>query len=177
MDVRRVVTGRDAGGRSVVAQDRVVEPVTVSMLPGMEFHRLWGADDPATLPRSGSPAPGKDYFPPPGGFRFGMFTVPPDSVAALPEDLEAALGEIESKLPGLVGHMEPEAPGMHTTDTVDYLYVVSGRVTLELDEGESVDLAAGDTVIQNGTRHAWRNSHPEPCVMVVAMVGTGAFRP
>ncbi len=175
MKVRRVVTGRDGRGRSGFVQDTEVEGITVSMLPGMEFHRLWGADDASSLPGDGSEPSGPNYFPPAGGFRFGMFTVPGETVAALPEDLESALGEIEARLPGLVAHMEPENPGMHTTATVDYIYVVSGNVTLELDEGRTVDLGPGDTVIQNGTRHAWHNRHPEPAVMVVAMVGTDAF--
>ena len=67
--------------------------------------------------------------------------------------------------------MEPDSPGMHTTDTVDFEYVVSGRIVLELDDGETVELGPGDTVVQNGTRHAWRNPFAEPCQMVVVLVG------
>jgi mannose-6-phosphate isomerase-like protein (cupin superfamily) len=67
--------------------------------------------------------------------------------------------------------MEPDAPGMHTTDTIDFEYVISGRVVLELDDGASVELGPGDTVVQNGTRHAWRNPFDEPCRMVVFLVG------
>jgi hypothetical protein len=32
-------------------------------------------------------------------------------------------------------------------------------------------LQPGDTVIQNGTRHLWRNPGPESCLMAVFMVG------
>src|SRR5689334_18176005 len=32
-------------------------------------------------------------------------------------------------------------------------------------------LEPGDTVVQNGTRHRWRNPGSEPCVMAVFMVG------
>jgi mannose-6-phosphate isomerase-like protein (cupin superfamily) len=35
-----------------------------------------------------------------------------------------------------------------------------------------VHLRAGDTVVQNGTRHRWRNEGTEPCRIVVFMVGT-----
>ena len=42
---------------------------------------------------------------------------------------------------------------------------------LELDDGASVELGPGDTVVQNGTRHAWRNPYSEPCRMVVFLVG------
>ena len=60
---------------------------------------------------------------------------------------------------------------MHTTATVDYEVVLSGRVVLELDDGETRELKAGDTVIQNGTRHAWRNPFDEPCLLAVVLVG------
>lgn len=45
MKVRRVVTGQDASGKSVFVSDEEVEPVTLELLPGAEFHRLWGADE------------------------------------------------------------------------------------------------------------------------------------
>jgi hypothetical protein len=51
--------------------------------------------------------------------------------------------------------LEPQNPGMHTTDTVDFDVIVSGEVFLELDDGSEVLLKAGDCVVQNGTRHAW----------------------
>jgi mannose-6-phosphate isomerase-like protein (cupin superfamily) len=170
--VRRVVTGHSDEGKAVVASDDAVEPVELALLPGYEFHRIWGADATLTFPGPGSRPDAPQYFPPVAGFRFGLFTVPPDTVA-LPGDLDigAALAEMERELPGMAGHMEPDAPGMHTTATVDYEYVVSGHVTLELDDGVEVELGPGDTVVQNGTRHAWRNRGSEPCQMVVVLVG------
>jgi len=112
------------------------------------------------------------YFPSVGGFRFGLFTVAPDTVTAIEDlDIEAALGEMEERLPGLAAPLESDHPGMHTTATVDYEYVVSGRCVLELDDGATRELRAGDTVVQNGTRHAWRNPYDEPCVLVVVLVG------
>jgi mannose-6-phosphate isomerase-like protein (cupin superfamily) len=104
--------------------------------------------------------------------------VAPDSTTMVENlDIAAALGEMEQKLPGLAGHMEPDNPGMHTTATVDYEYVASGRCVLELDDGATRELGPGDTVIQNGTRHAWRNPYDEPCVMVVVAVGAHHDQP
>ena len=77
----------------------------------------------------------------------------------------------EEKLPGMAEHLETENPGMHTTDTVDYEVVISGEVVLELDDGAEVTLKPGDTVIQNGTRHAWRNRTEKPAVLVVVLIG------
>ena len=172
MHVRRVVTGITPAGKSVFADDSSVDPIVVDLLPGYEFHRLWGSDSAATLPDAGGPRDPLPYFPTASGFRFGLFTVPPDA-SAVPADLDigAALAHLEQALPGMATHMEPDNPGMHTTDTVDYEYIVSGRVILELDDGATVELGPGDTVIQNGTRHAWRNPFDEPCQMVVVLVG------
>lgn len=172
MGIRRVVTGHDSDGKAVFASDEAVVPITSDLVPGMEFFRLWGSDETCRFPDDGSKPMAPNYFPPLAGFRFGLFTVPPDSTTMLDDlDFEAAFGEIEEKLPGLIGHMEPDAPGMHTTASVDYEYVVSGRVVLELDDGATRELGPGDTVIQNGTRHAWRNPYDETCVLVVVLVG------
>src|SRR5215475_3810034 len=80
MKIRRVVTGHTHDGKAIVASDTEVDGITVALMPGMEFHRLWGADTAPIFPDRGSPYPSGAYFPPVGGFRFGLFTVPPDSV-------------------------------------------------------------------------------------------------
>lgn len=172
MGVRRVVTGHDGQGRAVFASDGEVEPIRIDLLPGFELLRVWGGDEPASFPDEGSHPTSPEYFPPLGGFRFGLFTVPPDAVGVPADlDIEAALTEMEERLPGMAAHMEPDNPGMHTTASVDFEFIVSGRVVLELDDGVTKELGPGDTVIQNGTRHAWRNPFDEPCTMVVALVG------
>ena len=152
MKVRRVVTGHDAGGKAVFVSDEEVEPVTVALAPGSEFHRLWGSDQPPHFPDDGAQPAHLTYFPPVGGFRFGLFAVPPAGQVTLPDDLDIgiAMSEMEEKLPGLATHMEPDAPGMHTTATIDYEYVIEGEVVLELDDGAEVTLRPGDTVVQNG---------------------------
>lgn len=171
MDVRIVVTGHDSDGKAVFARDEVVAPITLAAMPGAEFHRLWGSDEPQTYPDAGTAPDAPAYFPPVGGFRFGLFTLPPQQEADYPEDMQAAMEEVENRLPGMMAHMEIDQPGMHTTDTTDFEIVLSGRVVLELDDGAEVTLAAGDTVVQNGTRHRWRNPGTEPAVIGVAIVG------
>jgi quercetin dioxygenase-like cupin family protein len=81
------------------------------------------------------------------------------------------LAEVEELMPGMLGHVERDDPGMHTTVTIDVEYVVSGRIVLELDDGATVELGPGDTVVQNGTRHAWRNPFDEPATLVVVLIG------
>ncbi|TIO18230.1 MAG: cupin domain-containing protein, partial [Mesorhizobium sp.] len=48
---------------------------------------------------------------------------------------------------------------------------VKGRLILELDDGRTVELNAGDTVVQQGTRHAWRNPGDQPATISVIMLG------
>jgi mannose-6-phosphate isomerase-like protein (cupin superfamily) len=174
MKVRRVVTGHDRSGKAVFVSDREVEPTTVALMPGAEFHKLWGADRAPSFPDDGAEPAQSTYFPPIGGFRFGMFTLPPNTRGAGPpatSDAAAAVRELEEKLPGMAGYMEPNAPGMHTTDTIDFEIVLDGEVVLELDDGKEAHLKAGDTVVQNGTRHAWRNKGNEVCRMLVILIG------
>ena len=178
MRVRRVTTGHNALGKAVVASDTEVDGRTLELLPGAEFHRLWGADRPPRFPDDGSQPEGPSYFPPVGGFRFMMFTVAPHTTSRRAAvDRHALLAEMEATLPGLAAHMEPNNPGMHTTDTIDFEYIIAGDVWLDLDDGAAVHLRAGDTVVQNGTRHRWRNEGSEPCRIVVFMVGTPRHPP
>jgi quercetin dioxygenase-like cupin family protein len=91
-------------------------------------------------------------------------------------DLGTALAEFETNCPGLLGALESLETGMHTSDTIDFEYVVSGEVDLELDDGATVRLRAGDTLVQNGTRHAWHNRGTDPCVVVACLVGAERLR-
>lgn len=172
MRTRRVVTGQAEDGRAVVLGDDRVAPITVALIPGAEFHRIWGSDSTPALPSSVDAPRPEEWFPPAGGFRFGFVTLPPGP-AAMPEELDmaAALAELQEKLPGLAELMEPDSPGMHTSDTVDVVLVLSGQATLELDDGALIILDAGDCLVQHGTRHAWRNLTSEPCTMAAAIVG------
>ena len=173
MDVRRVVTGHDADGKAVFVSDEAVAPIVPTILPGNQFHRLWGGDVAPHFPDDGSRPDDRSYFPPVGGFRFGLFTIPPDGGAGAPPglDMQAALADLEEKLPGLAGHLEVDDPGMHTTATIDFEVVLSGEVTLELDDGAKVSLSPGDTVVQNGTRHRWSNPGTAPAVLAVFICG------
>ena len=161
---RRVVTGQTANGKSVFVSDEV--------LPEGQFAQLWGSDEPVALPTDGAEPKWTRFFPPANGFRFLVWTLAPDppggTEALLTPEVVAMMNE---RLPGLLDAMEPDNPGMHTTDTVDFDVVLSGDVWLELDDGAEVKLSAGDCVIQNGTRHAWHNRSGAPTTMISALVG------
>ena len=173
MNIRRVVTGHDASGKSVFVSDELVSPVETLLMPGYQNHLLWGADTTSRFPDDGAMPQWHSYFPPVGGFRFGILTFPPlfGSEAPAEMDLEAALADVEKKFPGMLGYMDPSDPGMHTTDTIDFEVILDGTVVLELDDGSEVTLHEGDTVVQNGTRHRWRNPADVPARMAVFICG------
>lgn len=67
---------------------------------------------------------------------------------------------------------------MHATDTLDFLVVLSGEVTLITEAGET-KLRAGDVLVDRGVLHAWRNDSDKPCRIVNVLcparpVGKGA---
>jgi len=177
-----VVTGQTKSGKSIIASHEAMKPLTVGMIPGVEFYRIWGSDSSAELPCDGTPPAQLQYFPSKNGFRFGMFSLPPATSTKAPTDkpqqasrqqapTSAQLEEMEQKLPGVMKLLEADHPGMHTSDSVDFDVVVFGEVVLELDDGAEVVLKAGDCVIQNGTRHAWHNRSNQRCVVAFSLVG------
>lgn len=168
---RRVVTGVDEHGRSCVVSDAAVPPIVLSGSPTAAVFDVWGADGPVHAPSDGTRPLTSSWFPPTVGFRCIVATFPPDS-APTPADLDpdALAREMEDKVPGAASHYDPDNPGMHQTQSIDFGVVLDGHVVLELDDAE-VLLHPGDVVVQNGTRHAWRNRSERPCTMAFVLIG------
>jgi mannose-6-phosphate isomerase-like protein (cupin superfamily) len=62
---------------------------------------------------------------------------------------------------------------MHQSATIDFLFVITGRLELILDNGTST-LGPGDCVVQRGTTHAWRVLGDVPCTFAGIAVGAKA---
>ena len=175
---RRVVTGHDANGRSVFVSDEDVEPITFSMSPEGGFHLMWATDEVPTFPSDGidpyDKGRARHFYPTgPGSFRFHITTFAPERGGTVLAELDPAqvLAETEAKVPGIMSALEPDNPGMHTTDSVDLEIVVSGELTLELDDGAEKVVRAGEVIVQNGTRHRWHNRSREPAVLAAILIG------
>ena len=133
---RRVVTGHDASGKSVVLSDGP-PPQHHSMRGpsiGADFHELWSDAD--AVPELRSIVAREPNLRP--------FTIMP------------AAGHLLRVL-----DVYPLASGgkrtvMHRTRTLDYVVVIEGELVLILDDSEVV-LGPGDVVVQRGTDHAWEN--------------------
>jgi hypothetical protein len=174
MKVRRVVTGH-SGGKSVFVSDgpapRSRDFVSIR---GQSSTLVWSTPNPPAVPNNGVDpiTAASTYVPATAETRLMVVTFAPDAVMMSKDFNPAAAGaEFMAELPDLAAKFEPDNPGMHTTDTVDYGIVLDGELWLELDDGKEVHLKPHDVVIQNGTRHAWRNKSEKPAKIAFVLIG------
>jgi quercetin dioxygenase-like cupin family protein len=139
---RRIVTGHDASGRSVVLSDAPT-PKTLD-IGTAAFHEIWVTDRTPVAIGASEPEPTDRPVrtPPPAGGVVVRFT-------------EMAPGA--------------EAP-MHRTETVDVGVVLEGETWLLLDDGSETRMGAGDVVVQRGTNHAWANRSDRPVRMMFVLI-------
>ena len=172
MSFRQFVTGHDAEGNAVFISDGVAASTQVAMIPGYKTYELWSTSGLRQVPHDGTHPGVPSYFPDTDGAVFRVIVLPPASGDETEVDLsEEAVQELTTKLPGFIEHLELDSPGMHTTDSVDFGIVLDGEIHLELDNGEERRLEKGDCVVQNGTRHAWRNRSGQPTTMAFVLLG------
>jgi mannose-6-phosphate isomerase-like protein (cupin superfamily) len=133
---RRVVTGHDRSGKSVVLSD--AEPPQHHPMHGpaigADFHEMWSVAE--TIPQL---RPVEDREP-----NERPFTIMP------------AAGHLLRILDVYPLKDGGKRTVMHRTRTLDYVVVIEGELVLILDDSE-VTLGPGDVVVQRGTDHAWEN--------------------
>jgi mannose-6-phosphate isomerase-like protein (cupin superfamily) len=173
MTVRRVVTGYSGGKSKIVSDGGTRRAKDFKHIPGQSAALIWSTPGTPTLPIDGADVVTEQstYVPPkPGETRLMIVTFAPDSVM-MTIDPAAAGQEFMEHIPDLAQTMEMDNPGMHTTQTVDYGIVLDGEVWLEVDDGKQVHLKPHDIVVQNGTRHAWRNKGDKPVKIAFVLIG------
>lgn len=160
--MRRIVTGLDANGKSTVLYDgppQSIHHVTGGKVGALrlahvtEFRDDLGPSEVCAVDiweTDGPPAPDA-----------------PDPMAT-PRDFT-----MEPPGSGLRVRYQAWAPDldsstMHATDTLDINVIVAGQVELLLEEGRSVTLHAGDSVVLPGIQHGWR-AGPEGVTMLNIM--------
>jgi mannose-6-phosphate isomerase-like protein (cupin superfamily) len=133
---RRVVTGHDAHGKSVILSDAPPPQHHPMHGPeiGADFHEMWSETDPLpTLTSICAREPNERPF----------------TIMPVAGHLLRILDVYPLKDGG-------KRTVMHRTRTLDYVVIIEGALVLILDEKE-VGLNVGDVVIQRGTDHAWEN--------------------
>ena len=141
LKIRRVVTCHDDDGKAVVQIDEVCGNV----ISRRERHHSCVVWSTASFPVDNAGTEDESARP--------VSTTPPDGTVF----------RIIEYGPGV-------APRNHRTDTIDYAVVISGEIDMELDDGISVHLKAGDVVVQRGTIHNWVNNGAVPCVIAFVLI-------
>ena len=154
--MNRVVTGYDGNGKPAII--RQGEPPTVIHAGRYVTTELWvsSGTPPAVTDADTSIIPW-ELEPPPGGACFRIVEIAPGGEADGSEP-DAAAGPPADEHAGF--------QDAHATETLDFVTVISGAVTLIVG-GAEVTLGPGDSVVQQpGVPHDWHNRSGERAVMV-----------
>jgi mannose-6-phosphate isomerase-like protein (cupin superfamily) len=167
---RRVVTGHHPDGRSMVMIDDNGPNMTeIKAWPGLWVTELWTSEEmPIDNKRPDDRGARKmRHDPGPNGTIFRIVEIPPESPDA-PIDAKAAFEQLGSEnKPKAADSAKHQS--MHKTNSVDYLVVISGEMTMLMEDGETV-LKQGDCIVQRGTNHAWVNKSGKPCILAAVLV-------
>jgi mannose-6-phosphate isomerase-like protein (cupin superfamily) len=167
--VRRVLTGHDTEGKSILLADGLAPNVKeMASMPGLALTDLWetkgaparneGSADNANRPVR--------LEPPPGGTILRIVEFPPDSAWRGRTDGREGFDSIGA---GHAQDAHSSDPMMHKTATVDYIIVLKGEIYAIMDKGETL-LKAGDILVQRGTNHSWSVRGNEPCIIAAVLV-------
>jgi len=169
--IRRVVTGHDAQGRSVILSDGPAASVKemAPTFPGLALTDLWETTaSPASNAGSADAADRPVHLEPSrNGTIFRMVEFPPDSTRPTHADARKGFEAIGAGHTQAKGHADAM---MHKTATVDYAVVVKGEIYAVMEQGETL-LRAGDVLVQRGTNHSWSVRGKEPCLVAFILVG------
>ena len=161
---RRVVSGVDTEGRSVVMVDETTR--TRVALPAFTSNDVWRSDNVPTSFEDDDLEDELEFAPAPSGIIVRLVTFPPDSEVDR-DSYAATIDQFHGREFNTEGS---DVVGMHAMDTVDIDTVLDGELWCIYDSGERVLLKAGDTVINRGTTHAWSNPTDAPVTVVATVV-------
>lgn len=164
---RRVVTGINENNQSnLIAEDVVSAFVPYESFPSFQITNLFYTEDnPHSLKTRHLDTP-YDINLPEGALRFITLRMP--TKEEMSRDMENA---------GMPVPEDWTKANLHATDSADYIYVLSGKITCVVGE-KLIELNQGDFLAQIGPEHTWINDNDEPCYLLCVMVGTkpGGYR-
>ncbi|MGH7907502.1 MAG: cupin domain-containing protein [Candidatus Binataceae bacterium] len=167
-EFRRIVTGHNAQGKSIVVNDGPGRAQFDEHGGGTCEFWVTGAipvdnkspNDPADRPRK--------LEPPANGSILRYFALPPESIHTAAEWEEHARKMFEAIGASHCRVDTSRHPAMHRTRTLDYIILLEGEVSMLLDEGE-VKMKPFDVLIQRGTNHGWVN-HGKTTALLAAVL-------
>lgn len=168
--MRRVITGHDNDGKSIVVLDGPPACSIGEDVGGL--FELWNTDGNLINTKDRIDRADSEIIlsPPRNGSKFRYFQINP-TPEGVPMDVMQDMAAEAFKKIGASHHRVDTAkhPAMHKTDTIDYIILLKGDVTLILDQ-EEVDIKPHDVVVQRGTNHAWVNNGNEPALLVAILI-------
>jgi len=166
---RRIVTGHALDNRAIIASDAPPSRVFDDLGEvGLVFYEVWNTrETPAQVDRNDDEPPEArlTLSPPKGGTRIRVLDIPPDKPNA---DFDSVFENIGGK-DAHVGEASKRHASFHRTESIDYGIVLSGEITLLVDDGEVV-VREGDIVVQRGTNHGWVNRSDKPCRIAFVLI-------
>ena len=150
--VRRVVVGRDGGGAPAILSDETPQ-LTIAAPSGVGVSELLSSPGPLTSVQDGGDPPreGVGAFPANGGVAARLIRFP-------------VTGEWVR-----VAGDGPDRPGMHRSETLDLMVVLSGEIVLGVEDCEDA-IGTGDSIVQRGTLHRWRVTGDGPCTYLSVLL-------
>jgi len=167
--VRRVLTGHDRDGKSIILSDGIAPNMKeMPSFPGLALTDLWETKGAPASNEGDADAAARPVHlePPKNGTIVRIVEFPPDSTRPGNSDGRDGFKAIGA------GHAQDKHssdPMMHRTGTVDYIIVLKGEIYAVMEKGETL-LKAGDVLIQRGTMHSWSVRGSEPCIVAAILV-------
>ena len=170
MCMRRVITGHDKNGKSIVVLDGTPARSIGEDVGGL--FELWNTDGNTINTQDNIDRADDEIIlsPPSNGSKFRYFQINP-TPEGIPMDIMQDIAADAFKKIGAAHHRidTTKHPAMHKTETIDYIILLKGDVTLILDQ-EEVDIKPFDVVVQRGTNHAWVNNGSDPALLIAVLI-------
>ena len=168
--MRRVVTGHDEEGKSIVVLDGPPAQSIGEDVGGL--FELWNTDGNLINTKDRIDRADDEILlsPPKNGSKFRYFQINP-TPEGVPMDVLQNMAADAFERIGASHHRidTSKHPAMHKTDTIDYIILLEGDVTLILDK-EEVVIKPHDVVVQRGTNHAWVNNGNNPALLIAVLI-------
>ena len=168
--MRRVITGHDKNGKSIVVLDGPPARSIGEDVGGL--FELWNTDGNTINTQDCIDRADDEIIlsPPSNGSKFRYFQINP-TPEGIPMDIMQDIAADAFDKIGAAHHRidTTKHPAMHKTETIDYIILLKGDVTLILDQ-EEVDIKPFDVVVQRGTNHAWVNNGSDPALLIAVLI-------
>lgn len=160
--VRRIVTGENGNGKSLIISDGSTPHVTKTEF-GVVAQVPWVTGEAAATGSEPVPAGRELGFHSEHGSILRIVDFPPDDTY----DTESVKDFLDAN--DVRDTESPRHFWFHKTQSLDYAIVLEGEIYAMLDEDETL-MRTGDVLVQRATNHSWSNRSNRPCRMAFVLI-------